>query len=296
MASNNKDDKEFNDYLEGNSDLSNQYRASNTVESPAHLDEKILMTAKEAVTGSKQKSKVVFHKSPWALPVSIAAVITLSVSLVITMQQETGQTVISEPASELYDSAVLSEEALMPRTITVDDDMTVLDEVQLKLKQSSDQRMDVPEPAAFGAIDEFKANNKIGTEKNEAALGAVGGYRAESTAETLKNEPAFQPAKKALLQDKARSEASEKRVFAEEQLLQSAPAEAELDAVMELKRKRQLSQQDQELLAIKALWEEGDSINAKQAFDEFIKKYPDFTVESIKEILGANIYQALTSN
>jgi hypothetical protein len=276
MANNDKDDKELNDYLKGNSELSNRYHASSVVEPPAHLDEKILSAAKDAVTDVKQKSKVAFHKSPWALPVSIAAMITLSVSLVVTMQQETGQPLMSEPELEMYDSAVLFKESVLPQAITVDGDTSVPDEIEVK--QSSDE----------GAYD-------YGPASAPAALGAVGGYRTESDAKALKNEAAIQPAKKALLKEKARSESevSEKRNFAKEQLLQSAPMEAELDAVMELKQDRQFSQQDQELMNIKALWEEGDVTNAKQAYEEFIKKYPDVTAESIKEILGLDLYQTL---
>ena len=106
MANNGKDDKELNDYLEGKSDISNHYRASNKVEPSAHLDEKILSAGKQAVTDTKQKSKVVFHKSPWALPVSIAAVVTLSVSLVVTMRQETEtcEYLLNPPAN--FDSGV----------------------------------------------------------------------------------------------------------------------------------------------------------------------------------------------
>lgn len=272
MANNDKDDKELSDYLEGNSELSNRYHASSVVEPPAHLDEKILSAAKEAVTESKQKPRVAFHKSPWALPISIAAVITLSVSLVVTMQQEIGQPLMSEPELEMYDSAVLLEETVLPQAITVDSDTSVLDEIEVR--PSSDEHFDDAAPAA---------------------LGAVGGYRAKSKANVMKDEAAIQPAKKALSKERARSESEvlEKRVFAKEQLLQSAPMEAELDAVMELKQDRQFSQQEQELMNIKLLWQAGDVTNAKQAYEAFINKYPEFTLESIQEILGADVYHAL---
>ena len=274
MVNNGKDDKELNDYLKGNSELSNRYRASSRVEPPVHLDEKILSAAKEAVNEYEQKSRVAFHKSPWALPVSIAAMITLSVSLVVTMQQETGQPLINVPESdlELYDSTMLLEEMVMPQTITDDDDMSVLDKIEIK-QRSVERAYDyVPAPEA---------------------LGAVGAYRTNNEARGLKNEAAIQPAKKALLKEKARSEASEKRIFAKDQLLQSAPMEAEVNAIIELKQDRQLFLQDKQLMKIKVLWEEGHLFDAKQAYEDFIKKNPDITVESIKEIIGLDIYLAL---
>ena len=274
MVNNGKDDKELNDYLKGNSELSNRYRVSSTVEPPAHLDENILSAAKEAVTEYEQKSKVAFHKSSWAIHVSIAAMITLSVSLVVTMQQETGQPLINVPESdlELYDSTMLLEEMVMPQTITEDDDMSVLDKIEIK-QRSVERAYDyVPAPEA---------------------LGAVGAYRTNNEARVLKNEAAIQPAKKTLLKEKARSEASEKRIFAKDQLLQSAPMEAEVNAIIELKQDRQLFLQDKQLMKIKVLWEEGHLFDAKQAYEDFIKKNPDITVESIKEIIGLDIYLAL---
>lgn len=266
MTNNDKDDKELNDYLEGNLGLSNRYHSSRSVEPSIDLDAKILLAAKVAAV-PKQKSKVLFHKSPWVRPVSIAAMITLSVSLVVTMQQESGQPLISAPESsvEPYNSTVLSEEVVMPQTVTTDDDMFVLDEVELR--QSNDESVDAP-----------------------AALGTVGGFRAESKENIMKDEAAIKPARKALLKQKTRSIESEKKVIAKEQLLQSVPMEAEVNVVMEYKQDRQRTLQEEELLEIKNLLLEGNIEESKGLYEKFLRKYPGYSNEAIEEIIGEELF------
>jgi len=264
------DDKELDDYLEGNSELSNQYHASAIAEPSDRLNEKILSAAKDAVV-HKQKKKVLVHKSPWVRPISIAAMITLSVSLVVTMQQESGQPLISAPelSVEPHSSTVLSEEIVMPQTVTADDNMFVLDEVELR--QRNDGRVDAP-----------------------TASDAVGSSRAESNTGVMKDETAtIKPAKKAMLKQKAHSNESEKRVFAKEPSLKSVPMEADVAATVEFKQDLQVGQGEESLLKIKSMWEAGKYSEAKKVYQEFYNTHPDFSVEKTKEILGPDLYQAL---
>lgn len=263
------DEKELDDYLEGNSELSNQYHASAMAVPSERLNDKILSEAKSA-TDTKRSSKNLFHKSPWVRPVSIAAMITLSVSLVVTMQQETGQPLINvpEPSIEPINATVLSEDMVMPQTVAADSDMIVLDDVEMK--KNDDMRVNAP-----------------------AISGAASGYRADSNANVMKDEAANLPAKKALLKQKVRTKEFEKRVFAEEQMLQSASMEEERDAVMEFKTDRQISLEEDSLLKIKSMWEAGKISEAKEVYQEFYKMHSDFSVARMKEILGPDLYQAL---
>lgn len=262
------DDKELDDYLEGNSELSNQYHNSAMAEPSERLNEKILAAAKVAAE-PREKSKVLFHKSPWVRPVSIAAMITLSISLVVTMQQESGQPLISVPESsvEPYNATVLSEEIVMPQTVTADD-MFVRDEVELR--QSHDERVDAP-----------------------AALGTVGGFRAESKENNMKDEAAIKPARKALLKQKARSIESEKKVIVNEQLLQSVPMEADVNVVMEYKQDRQRTLQEKGLLEIKNLLLEGNIEESKGLYEKFLRKYPDYPNEAIQKIIGEELFSLI---
>ena len=264
-------DKELNDYLDGNSELSNRYHSSAEAEPADHLSKKILSAAKEAIAEPELKPNKVFNRSPWVKPVSIAAIITLSVSLVVTMQQETGQPLISEPESALYDSAVLLEGVVKPQTITADGDATMLEEVEIK--RSSDVRMDAPAPAALDAVGAYRAESKINVMKDEAV--------------------ATKPEKKAMMKEKARSLEAEKRVFANEQLLKSAPMEAELDTVIGLKQDRQRSQQQVELLKIKNLLVNGNVETAKSLYKQFIENYPDYSNEAIEKMLGEELFELI---
>ncbi len=86
-------DKELEEYLQGNSELSRRYRDEKGSEPPAHLDKHILEAAREAITPvSKQR---------WYVPVSIAAVLVIGVSLVLNIYKEQGQPLLKAPESKL---------------------------------------------------------------------------------------------------------------------------------------------------------------------------------------------------
>ncbi len=270
MTNNNQNDKELNDYLDGDSDLSKAYRGQNNVEPSVQLDEKILSAAKKAVSNNRHGEKPRYHKSPWTLPVSIAAMITLSVSLVVTMQQETGQPLISEPEVEMFDSAAVIEESAMS-VMTSKDDSSVTGEVELK--QSNGRRVDAPASAALGAAADF--------------------YRAEEKTETPQARMKALPAKKMMLKEKARSDSEiiEKRQYSDDKIKvieagQTGFDEIELDAMT-------IQSESDELKIIKKLWDAGEFAAAKEAFNKFKTEYPDISEESIKDSLGTNVYDEL---
>lgn len=273
MRNNEQNDKELNDYLNGDSDLSKAYRASYKKKPSPHLDDAILSAAKEAVNVSnntKQKIKPKFHKAPWVKPLSVAAIVTLSVSLVVTMQQETGQPLINEPEVEIFDSSIIKKSSI-PESIISSDGATVMNETESK--QNKDDRIDTSAPAASGMTADI--------------------YRAEEKTELPKARMKAAPAKKMLLKEKSQLEAIEERAFVEEQVLPSAPTGVEFDDAMDMEQARDLSLQKDALLEIKTLWDNGDIDKAKQAYDDFTSDYPDATTESIKLILGENVYNEL---
>ncbi len=100
---NKQDDKMFEDYLQGDSALSGDYRAEKKARPPAHLDKAILTAANEAVR-SEQSSKVAYSPfaRSWYVPASMAAVLMLCVGLVFTIYKDSGQILLTPPKSE-YD-------------------------------------------------------------------------------------------------------------------------------------------------------------------------------------------------
>ena len=270
MVDNKNNDKDLHDYLQGDSDISNNYRKSNTLEPPAHLNEKILLAAREAINESELKPKAVFHKSPWALPVSIAAVISLSVSLIVTMQQETGQPLISEPKSALYDATIILEEKVDPKPAPVKEELFTADDISAQTSKQDALQDNIPASASLGVTDTYHTEETVRQLKDKHELSSLKKSRSsENTAPVISND-----------------EKIEKRMTLE-------AASAVHNEVLELKREQPFTQEEKVLLAIKALWHDGDFNQARQVYGEFIKNHPDFNLKCIKEILGLELYQAL---
>jgi len=93
--SDHKDDKVLEEYLKGGSDLSLRYQAEQQAGPPAHLDAAILQAARSAVTG-----KTAPRSRSWYVPLSLAAVVVIGVSLVFRMYEYKGQQLFTEPAPD----------------------------------------------------------------------------------------------------------------------------------------------------------------------------------------------------
>ncbi len=117
------DDKILEEYLEGNSDISRRYSEENQVTVPDHLDSAILSAAKLKLS-TKNKFSLSSYSSSWQVPLSIAAVMLLSVSLVVTMYDEYGQSYLetpsTKPSSIESPIEILQEEEVMEMEIEVE--------------------------------------------------------------------------------------------------------------------------------------------------------------------------------
>ncbi len=96
-----QDEQNLEEYLQGDSALSRAYGAEQKTQVPEHLDKIILSAANEAVK-VKQPSKVAYSPfaRSWYVPVSMAAVLMLCVSLVFTIYKDSGHTLLTAPKSE----------------------------------------------------------------------------------------------------------------------------------------------------------------------------------------------------
>jgi len=111
-----QDEQNLEEYLQGDSALSRAYGAEQKAQVPGHLDKAILSAADEAVR-TKQPYKVPY--SPigrrWYVPVSMAAVLMLCVSLVFTIYKDSGQTLLMAPKSEFdIDAEIVPVETVEP--------------------------------------------------------------------------------------------------------------------------------------------------------------------------------------
>jgi len=89
-----QDEQNLDEYLQGDSALSRAYGAEQKTQVPEHLDKIILSAANEAVR-PKQPLKVAYSPFArrWYVPVSMAAVLMLCVSLVFTIYKDIRQSI-----------------------------------------------------------------------------------------------------------------------------------------------------------------------------------------------------------
>lgn len=85
-----RDDRDLDDYLRGDSRLSAAYREARGEEPSAELDEVLLERSRRELRLGPKVAWSPFTRS-WSLPLALAAVLVVSVSVTLVMYQETGQ-------------------------------------------------------------------------------------------------------------------------------------------------------------------------------------------------------------
>ena len=86
---NKKDEKDFQEYLRGDSELSRGYQPAKQQESPEYLDKRILEAAGSVIAKRKKRN--------WYVPVSVAAVMVIGVSLLFRIHEEQWLRSFDEP-------------------------------------------------------------------------------------------------------------------------------------------------------------------------------------------------------
>lgn len=259
MNSNENDDNILNEYLEGNSEISKQYKTSSIKTPSVYIDENILLAAKQSVEQVDNKSRTQKKRSPWVLPVSIAAVITLSVSLVINMQQQTGQFLINDPKE--------SNDAM---TLPYDED------------DSSSVEMDAAAPM-LEEIEAHQFSDEALSNDMPTALGAVGGYHEQTQRQRLEGEKT----EKAVLA--IQKELSKKKELLEQQSAASSAVRLRAIDTQEKDLTESLTEEEIAISTIKSLFESGDFNLAAERLKQFNNKYPDYSQADLIEMFGVEI-------
>lgn len=117
MAKSNSE-QEFEKYLDGASDISHAYKRQAREQAPRRVDDAILAASRKAVNS---RPKIAFSpfSSTWQVPVSLAAVLVLSIGLVFTLQEQTGEGRIQVPVPVISDEKISAPEK---RQITIRQD------------------------------------------------------------------------------------------------------------------------------------------------------------------------------
>lgn len=111
-------DEELEQFMSEESSLSRRYRDSQSKEPPAKLNSKILEAAKAELEANKSRTTMPLRRPVWALPVSIAAIMVLSVSVVITMQQQPTQLTDMDEAETRSAGDTAGERKAMTEPVT----------------------------------------------------------------------------------------------------------------------------------------------------------------------------------
>ncbi|GMQ91808.1 MAG: hypothetical protein BMS9Abin11_1123 [Gammaproteobacteria bacterium] len=93
-------DKEFDKYLEGNSELSRLYRDAAQLRPSPEVDDAILAEARRALKPRAQVISSPFA-SNWTVPLSLAAILVLSVGVVLFVTDESGVNKPTESGADL---------------------------------------------------------------------------------------------------------------------------------------------------------------------------------------------------
>jgi hypothetical protein len=198
------------DNLERDPRLARLYQAASGEEPPSALDAAILAAARREVGARPQvvgaagggsgemPMPVVRAKRNWYVPVSIAAVMVLSVSLVMTVQHEKGDELSQPPklASVPPRSPASAPAAEAPAAISEKSDTTLRDAVSAKAKVAEEKRAvppkaadTAPAPEAYGELAKKQRKEKAeAAADNAVALGGSGSARNDQADGTLMRE------------------------------------------------------------------------------------------------------------
>lgn len=106
-----KQEQEFEEYLRGDSRLSASYKKVSSEQAPAHLDDAILAASRRAVQ-SKPRYAFSPFASDWHVPLSMAAVLVLSVTVIISIQYDGDESYLGSPETNRPQSVpVYSEDS-----------------------------------------------------------------------------------------------------------------------------------------------------------------------------------------
>jgi hypothetical protein len=269
----------FESYLQSESSLSRVYKATAKETPPVELDTRILERARQAVHRQARPARSPFANN-WVIPASLAAVLVLTVGLVIFMfeLEKTDTPLLPEtvPAPSL-DSA-LEEEAPLIRDKA----------------READEMLRADQPADEKAAS--KAKRSIATEPPAAGTPAVEGLtktrrQSQKTGEMKQMVPAEPEAASAQTADErmsspangsaaTRIESQEMRPKKENKSLESTDALRKLDEASEV---NEMMTPEEWLAKIATLRAEGKQAEADASLAAFRKRYPDYPLDKVRE-------------
>ncbi len=263
MSINEQDDKHFERYLEGDSEISKRYSEASQQQPPAAIDMAILSAAKDASVSDHHR-----RQPFWLKPLSIAASIALCVSLVISMQQETGQTVMRKHELESFNAAPVKKQLPSAKIEQLSPDV-VKDEpsdVISAAKPSMEMMSDSVVPTMLDSFSEIQSTESFDSVQEQQVLQSRVGQ-------------------------KLNQESMEKRLG--RKVVELNTPEVKMRRDMEAESAALISDEKQVWLTIISLYENGKLEEANRLLNQLRSNYPDYSVEMIKSRLGSKVYDSI---
>ncbi len=284
-------DIEFEQYLQGKTDLSKAYADLPAVELPGHLDAAILAEAHRAV-GSRPGSK---HRRRWAVPLSMAATLFVVVMIGLQLPYMLKDAALTQlPVEGRATVAALDASAAKPAPVTADERKDIQIMKREKSAGASAEHAAMADKAAMPARPGVPM---LAAPQTSAGIsGAVNAPAARNEPELMAAPaPAPAPAVQRPREPVEREQgmlAKEKKAIgraetnAADSFQQVAPAAARM--AQPGKQEEDLSLQDQASVAnkpmedwlarIKLLQQQGKLDEARKELAAFRKRYPDYPV------------------
>lgn len=267
----------FESYLQSESALSRAYKATANETAPVELDTRILERARQALHREARVARSLFANN-WLTPVSLAAVLVLTVGLVTFMFEKTDTPLLPEtvPAPSL-DSA-LEEEAPLIRdrareaddTLRFDQPVDETDTLKAKRRLVIEPPV-ASTPAAEGLTKTRRQSQKTGEVKQTTP--AEPEMASPQSVDERMQSPATGRAA-------TRIESQEMRPKKENKSLESTGTLYGLDDVSEVD---ETMTPEEWLGRIAALRDQGKQTEADASLTAFKKRYPDYPLDELRE-------------
>lgn len=271
--SNQKDDRILEEYLKGKSSLSKSYRKESVEEPPAHLDAAIITSAKNAIKKNNKITRPAFGR--WYVPLSLAAVVVITFSVVFKIYDEKTIPVSNKPFE-----------------VTTGKSADLNDEDKKSVGREQDVGKTAGEERYRDKLKEMeieKEESNAPAEMRKAMPLAPESVIMEDTAKSGVNSETFEGAQNRMLE----SPATEAQSIPESGILSSEPAAIEFsihksDDITGNEITGGLSQQ-QWIELINNLWKKGKKESAVAELKIFIQYYPEYSTEQLKEQLPVDM-------
>ena len=271
------DREAFESYLQNESSLSRVYKATAKETPPVELDTRILERARQAVRRQARVGRSPFANN-WKIPVSLAAVLVLTVGLVTFMFEKTDTPLLPEtvPAPS-PDSALEQEAPLIPDKSREADDMLRSDQpVDEKATSKAKRSLVIEPPAARAPAVEGLTKTRRQSQKTGEMKQMVPA-EPEMTSPQSVDERMRSPASGSAA---TRIESQEVRPKKENKSLESTGALQRLDEISEA---NEMMTPEEWLAKIVTLRAQGKQAEADASLAAFRKRYPDYPLDKLRE-------------